>query len=245
MLPLAAPRPQGLARTRGGYMLKKQEGDGLMSDVTTQDDSPDTRENRRQRDRLRLRQVATKHAFIALVLITLWGLVDFWAGITGQLGVHSIAVLNAIVVGFVLASLVHEWGHFAAARLAGAVSPVLKEQPLSLTAFFMFTFKHELNSRQQFLSMSLGGIIGNWLLCLLLFMLLSLHTPAQLALIATCIAIAVNVSVFELPIFFRVKGGTDPEETILNRLKENRGLSSQLGSVLGIALWLVGMLVLS
>ena len=215
-----------------------------MSDVATKDNSPNTREARRQRDRLRLRQVAIKHALILLVLSSLLGLVDFWASITGKLWVHSIAVLDAVVVGFVLASLVHEWGHFAAARIAGAVSPVLKEQPLSLTSFFMFTFKHELNSRQQFLSMSTGGMIGNWLVCLLLFMLLPLHTPAQLALVATCIAIAVNVSIFELPIIWRVKGGDAPEETILNRLKENRGLSSQLGSVLGISFWLVAMLVL-
>ena len=59
-----------------------------------------------------------------------------------------------------LAFLSHEWGHFSGARLSGAVSPVLKERK----SFFMFNFKTAVNSRAQFLAMSLGGPVANWLL---------------------------------------------------------------------------------
>ncbi len=222
-----------------------------MSDLPTQSlatdtnvpDTADSPEARRTRDLARLRQVAMKHAVVILVAVTLWGTADLWASITGRLLVQGIAVLDALVVGFVLASLVHEWGHFAGARIAGAVSPVLKETQPFLKSFFMFSFKHEMNNRRQFLIMSAGGMLGNWSLCLLGFMLLPLNTPSQLALLATSIAVAVNVSVFELPIIHRVRMGDDPEQTILNRVQENRGLSSLIGTVVGLALWLAAMLV--
>ena len=198
-------------------------------------DTPQAR--RKARDNARLRQVAMRHGAAFLAALTLWGAADFWAGGSGMLLAQGLALLNAVGAGIVIAYLTHEWGHFAGARLARAVSPVMK-QP---TSFFMFTFKHELNSRSQFLAMSAGGPVANWTLTFVLFLLLPLATWSQALLLATVLAIAVSVSVFELPILRRVMYGQDPAETVQQRLQEAGDLPRYTGLAAGAAAWLLAI----
>ena len=171
---------------------------------------------RRARDRARLRRVAVRHGAAFLAAMTLWGAADLWASESGLALAQLVAALNAVLAGAAMCFLVHEWGHFAAARLAGAVSPVLKEP----SSFFMFSFKQEASSRRQFLGMSLGGPTANWLFAGLLFLLLPLSTAPQVILLATSVGVAVNVSVFELPIIAKVSRGADAEDAIQRRLAE-------------------------
>ncbi len=205
------------------------------SPIEQPDTAANTPEARKARDMARLKQVAMRHGAVFLGALTLWGSAAFWAFLSGQTLVQGLAPLDAVAVSLVLAFLTHEWGHFAGARLGGAVSPVLKEP----RSFFMFSFTHELNSRRQFLMMSAGGPLGNWFLVLLAFLLLPLETLSQATLLATIAAIAVNVSVFELPIIHRVRAGADPEQTLQNRLQEAGNLSRLPGIAVGLVLWLV------
>lgn len=182
-----------------------------MSEVTA-----DELIERKTRDRARLKRVATKHGAVFLAAITLWGTADAWASSTGMTLAALVAVFNALFAGAAMSYLVHEWGHFTAARLAGAASPVLKEPQ----SFFMFSFKHESNSRAQFIAMSLGGPLSNWALVAAVALTLPLSTVSQAALLGTCIYIAVNVCVFELPVIYRVLRGQEPEATVQKRLGE-------------------------
>ena len=206
-----------------------------MSDQTTKSDN-DIRD-RKARDLSRLKKVGIRHGAIVLAAITLWGAADAWASSTGWLLAQTVAMLNAVFAGAVIAYIAHEWGHFSGARISGAVSPVLKE-PVS---FFMFNFKDELNTRGQFLSMSIGGPAANWSLFVLMFILLPINTWSQAMILATTFAIAVSVSVFEFPVINRVMYGDNPAETVKNRQRESGNTPRNTGIIAGAVLWLLAI----
>ncbi len=207
-----------------------------MTETTTENPTDDIQEQR-SRDLARMKKVGTKHAATVLAALTIWGAADYWASGSGLLLAEGIALLNALFVGVIIASIAHEWGHFSGARITGSVSPVMKE-PVS---FFMFTFKDEVNSREQFLAMSMGGPVANWLLVLGLFFLLPLETWSQALLLATTFAMAVSVCVFELPVINSVMYGENPDETIQRRLREIGNTSRIAGIAAGAAVWLLAI----
>ena len=194
-------------------------------------------EARKKRDNSRLRKIAIRHAAIVLTAFTIWGTSDSWAAQSELFLAEMVSLINAIFAGVILAYIFHEWGHFAGARISGAVSPVAKK-PVS---FFMFNFKDELNTRGQFLSMSLGGPFANWGLFVLIFMLLPLNTWSQAMLLATTFAIAVSVSVFEFPVINAVMYGEKPAETINKRQRESGNTPRTVGIIAGAALWLLAI----
>jgi hypothetical protein len=194
-------------------------------------------EARKKRDNSRLRKIAIRHAAIVLTAFTIWGTSDSWAAQSGLFLAEMVSLINAIFAGVILAYIFHEWGHFAGARISGAVSPVAKE-PVS---FFMFNFKDELNTREQFLSMSAGGPFANWGLFVLIFTLLPLNTWSQAMLLATTFAIAVSVSVFEFPVINAVMHGEKPAETINKRQRETGNTPRTAGIIAGATLWLLAI----
>ena len=206
----------------------------MMSEATSEQQIDDINEQRK-RDLARMKKVGTKHATTVLLAMTAWGVADYWASESGLLLAEVIALLNALFVGITISSIAHEWGHFSGARMSGSASPVMKK-PVS---FFMFTFKDDVNSREQFLVMSMGGPIANWILVVSLFFLLPLETWSQALLLATTFAIAVSVCVFELPVINSVMYGEHPEETVQRRLREIGNTSRISGIVSGVALWLL------
>ncbi len=188
---------------------------------------------RKQRDRKRLRKIAIRHSAYVLAAFTLWGAADAWAASSGWMLASLVALLNAVFAGTAIAYITHEWGHFGGARLSGAVSPVAKE-PVS---FFMFTFKDDLNTRGQFLTMSAGGPAANWTLFLMMYLMLPLDTASQGLFLATIFAIAVSVSVFEFPVMRRVMYGDDPAETVSQRSREVGNKPRNIGIIAGALLW--------
>lgn len=194
----------------------------------------------KKKDNQRLRKIASYHFAAAMTALTLWGAGNIWAASSELVISEFTAVANALIAGIVLAFLAHEWGHFSAARLSGAFSPVLKD-PVS---FFMFNFKYEHNTSQQFIWMSLGGPAGNWLLVLLLILLVPLNTPSHALLLATTIGVAINVSVFELPIIKRTLAGGDPQQELQNQLNNKApSIGRNSGIATGAILWLSYMLI--
>ena len=204
-----------------------------MSEITEND--LNSIEERSARDVARLKRISVRHGAAFLAAITLWGAADIWAIQSGLALAQGVALLNAIFAGVAMAYLAHEWGHFTGARISGAVSPVLKEPQ----SFFMFSFKQDLNSRGQFLSMSAGGPIANWTLAVLLFILLPMDTVSQAMIVAATTGIAVSVSVFELPVINRVMYGDDPERTINERLQEIGNTARISGIAAGAFVWLL------
>jgi hypothetical protein len=201
-----------------------------MTDIAQEDLS-----ERRARDNARLKKVATKHGAALLTAFTLWGAADQWATSSGLLLAHIVALLNAIFAGTAIAYLCHEWGHFAGARISGAVSPVMKEP----RSFFMFTFKDEMNTSGQFLSMSMGGPAANWLFAILMLLMLPLATASQALFFATAFAIAVSVSVFEFPVINRILYGENPKEVLQQRIDEAGSTPKMAGIAAGAVIFLL------
>lgn len=187
-------------------------------------------------DLQRLYKVGRYHGAAFLIAITAWGAADAWAA-TSDLALASvIAVANAVVAGYVISVLFHEWGHFAGARMAGSYSPMVREP----AGAFIFGFSFEKNSREQFLKMSLGGIGANWLLVLLIIALVPLDTASRAALFAVALAQAISVTVFEGPIVVRATYGTEPEASLnegLNNGSRDRGRVWGIGT--GVLVWLL------
>jgi hypothetical protein len=189
----------------------------------------------REQDGARMRRIGSLHFAAVMAALTLWGAGDAWASQSGMALAFIVSLGNALIAGFVIASIAHEWGHFSGARLAGSISPVL-EQPVRY--FFMFNFNMEKNSVGQFLSMSTGGPLANWLLVLLFLVLIPVDTASRALIIATVAGIAVNVSLFEVPIILRVRNSGEPQQELARQLA-SPGLQTLPGIVVGGIVWLL------
>lgn len=189
-------------------------------------------------DRQRFKAVARYHGIAFLLAITAWGAADAWAQSSALLIASTVALVNAVVAGYVLSILFHEWGHFAGARWSGSYSPLVRKPD----GIFIFGFNFEKNSRQQFLAMSLGGILANWLLVLLVLVLVPLDTWSRAALFAIVTAQAIAVTVFEGPIVHRVTSGADPQASLDQGLADGSGDKGKVwGYTTGVILWLIAI----
>ena len=187
-----------------------------------------------QRDLARMRRIGGWHASAVLTALTLFGAGTLWAGQSDLMLAHLVALGNAYLAGTVMASIFHEWGHFAGAKLAGAIAPVRKKPA---RFYFMFEFDMERNSPRQFLWMSAGGIVANWLLAIAAAALIPLNTYAGAALFAVLVGKAVNVSYFEVPIFLRTQETGNPKNELQTQL-DNQGLKQWPGLIVGALVWL-------
>ena len=183
-----------------------------------------------------LAKIAQYHFAAAMAAFTLFGAGDVWAVQSGLWLASAVSVANGLIAGVVLAYLIHEWSHFSGARLAGARSPTLKEP----RSFFMFNFDMERNSISQFLTMSLGGPLGNWLLVLALWWLLPLNTAGQAMFFAAASAIAISVSIFEIPVINRTRAGGNPGKELAQRLESGALTTGRnIGIAAGVVLFLI------
>lgn len=99
--------------------------------------------------------------------------------------------------------LFHEWGHYAAARWAGArVVPARGAGSL-----FLFRFDCEAGDRRQFLAMSAGGFVASAVAVVLLLALLPLDTlSGRIALGLVALGVLATL-VLEVPVAWRVARG--------------------------------------
>lgn len=146
-------------------------------------------------------------AFLGAVVLFAVG--DTWVAVT-SLGVASaFAVLAAIIGGYIIANLAHEWGHYLGARLAGAKAP-LKSKP----AVLAYDFDLENNSNDQFLAMSLGGTLGNIAAIVLIWVTIPLDEPHRMAFLAAAIGALAFVAPLEWPVMKHAREHKKPMEAL-------------------------------
>lgn len=228
---LDAETDQGTAR---GPAQSTAHTSAADKDQVQAENKTETQDHDRGKDLARMRRIGAWHGTAVLTALTLWGAAELWAGSSGLLLASAVSIGMAIAVGTVVASILHEWGHFTGARLAGARSPV-RAKPARF--YFMFNFDMEHNTPNQFLAMSIGGISANWLFVLLIFLLIPMQSVAAAALAATAFASAVNVSLFEVPVVLKVREGYNPADELQRRLDEY-GLKRIPGWVAGLFMFL-------
>lgn len=174
------------------------------------------------------------HLLAAMLVLSMWAAADAWQAVTG-LGLASLlAVLTAFLAGFVLGTLVHEWGHFLGARFAGA-SYTIPGKP----GLFLFNFDFARNSAGQFLTMSYGGQLGGALAVLLLWLAVPTDTAGRTMLVAAAGGAAVFAAAIEWPVIRAVRAGGQPGAE-LGRIDRSVLQGSALKGLLATAVfWLL------
>ncbi|XOV88419.1 MAG: hypothetical protein ACFHX7_00730 [Pseudomonadota bacterium] len=186
----------------------------------------------------RFRRVGAWHGLAFLGAITLFGAADAWAIQTDLAIAHIVSVINAVVAASILSILMHEWGHFTGARLSGAYSPLVQTP----TSQFIFGFRFDRNTREQFLAMSLGGLAGSWLLVAIILLAVPLDNWGRVTLFAVAVARAISATLFEAPIVHRAWRGGDPQAELNEGLANGSGDRGQvLGYSIGAVIWLIAI----
>ena len=183
----------------------------------------------RKKDLTHIKKIASWHSTAVLAALALFGTSQTWVLDSKLFIAHLVSLGIAVTAAIVIGSIIHEWGHFAAARLCGAISPV-PSTPYQL--YFMFDFDMEKNSTEQFLIMSWGGQIASYGLVVLLLILIPTNSLAGAALISSTFGLAINTSVFELPVIWRARYSNAPAQELTTQLK-TVGLRQTPGLIVG------------
>ncbi len=147
---------------------------------------------------------------IAVALLSLFAAADAWRVVTGTAFAGGLSVIDGLLAGFLVASLGHEWGHFAGARWSGATTT-----PKPLTAFLqVFDFDYARNTSSQFQAMSIAGNVAHFLVVIFFLLALPLETPGRIALVAGAIGQAVFASSIEFPVISKARAGMAPAEAL-------------------------------
>lgn len=194
----------------------------------------------REFDRANIRKLGGFHFAMVMGALTMWGAAETWAQATGWGIAQFAAVANAIVAGFVIASTIHEWGHFTGARLSGSVSPVFDE---AKGHFFMFNFPFDQNDTRQFTWMSWGGILAPWVAVVLAGIFVPLSLLGGKVLFATLVMKAAAASIFEVPIVLAAGRSNAPEAELgknvaAGTLPRSRNVGVAVGAACFALLWM-------
>jgi hypothetical protein len=158
------------------------------------------------------------HGALALLLVcSLLYLHDAeMAGMAGP--AIYLAAAWAFLCGLALSHITHEWGHFLGARtFRSRLTIKPRVHPL------FFDFDYLANRPPQFLALSLGGLLGNLALMLVL-LVTGDHSLVLTSLLAAVIGQFVYVLVLELPVSLGVMAGRDPLEVLGTHFAQGRPL---------------------
>ncbi|MFT7469769.1 MAG: hypothetical protein ACI8PP_003028 [Candidatus Pseudothioglobus sp.] len=189
-------------------------------------------------DGQRLKLAVRNHGLALLAAVTLWAAADAWLLQSNLLLASSLAVLNAFAAMTIAATIFHEWGHFIGARLAKSYSPRVPDP----RGTFIFGFNFAKNTRHQFLAMSIGGSVANWLLVLIVATCIPLDNAGRIMLFAVAVARGISVLMFEVPIMLGVMNGGEPEAELNKGESNGSGDRGQaIGYGIGALIWLVAL----
>ncbi len=212
-----------------------------MAEATIASNDSAMQDAAREIDRARVKQLGSFHFVLVMGALTLWGAAETWAQTTGWTIAHVASVANALIAGFVIPSTIHEWGHFAGARLSRSVSPVLEEPKRH---FFMFDFPMDQNDVRQFMWMSWGGILAPWGLVVLTPIFVPLGMTSGAVLFATIVSRAVAASAFEVPVVLRTGRSGNPGAQLAKQatgggLPRSRRVGAAVGAACFALVWIV------
>ena len=177
-----------------------------MDDTTMKEDAAKTPPPPPAKSRgMRLARLASTHALIFVVALSLFAAADSWSTITG-LGIATVlCVVTGALAGITITTLVHEWFHYLGARYSGAAYDIPDKQGLFL---YNWDFTH--NSVRQFLMMSVAGSVGGILALSILWTSVPADSWGRAALQGGAIASVVFAAYIEWPVIRRVRISRDP-----------------------------------
>ena len=177
-----------------------------MDDTTMKEDTAKTPPPSPAKSRgMRLARLASTHALVFVVALSLFAAADSWSTVTG-LGIATVlCVVTGALAGITITTLVHEWFHYLGARYSGAAYDIPDKQGLFL---YNWDFTH--NSVRQFLIMSVAGSVGGILALIILWTSVPADSWGRAALQGGAIASVVFAAYIEWPVIRRVRISRDP-----------------------------------
>lgn len=172
-----------------------------------------------------------KDAAIILAALSIWAAADTWHQVTGLWLAEALSVADAILVGLLLASLFHEWGHYSGAMVSGAKAPRVALPGLTL---FRFNFDFSANNLRQFHWMSLGGHVLPWAILIVLAITLPFDSLGRIALVSAIFGFLVFATVIEYGIVKQTRAGADPKETLEKLSSKDFQQASVIGTLGGL-----------
>jgi hypothetical protein len=180
-------------------------------------------------------KLARRDGGIALAALSLYAAADAWAASTGLRLAQALTVVDGVVVGILLGTLAHEWGHFAGARGAGGIAPTRPYRSL----FPIFDLDMQKSDPHAFRVMSVAGNLAHWALVGLVAALLPVDTAGRAALLAATFGFGVSASATEIPIIRRAFTGSSPVESFKGLTKETLQRDRRIGIAAGVVLFLL------
>lgn len=155
------------------------------------------------KDEATLSLVMLRDLAIVSALLSLFAAAETWASTSGLALASLLSIVDGLLVGAATAAVLHEWGHFAGARLAGGHAPL---KPIG--GFFpIFDFDYKNNDARAFDWMSIGGNLGDISVVLFFFFALPQASPGAAALVAGAFGFAVFAGAIEFPVIQKARGG--------------------------------------
>ena len=184
-------------------------------------------------NQVHLKKHAVLYGLVVVASLSLFGAGHTWASSSGWGLAVVTGVASAFAAATVLSSIFHEWSHYAGAALSGSTIKIA-DKPSNY--YFFLGFNPKANSARQALWMTWGGLSGSWLLVLGVAVLVPMDSWVSAMFLATAAGLAVNASVFEVPIAWRTHRGED-FKTALNERLDSPGVVSVPGVIAGLALF--------
>jgi hypothetical protein len=164
-----------------------------------------------EKDEAKLSLVLLRHVALLAGLLSIFAAAEAWSSVSGLAFASVLSTVDGLLVGAAVAALLHEWGHFLGARLAGGHSPL---KPVD--GFFpVFDFDYQNNDSRAFDWMSIGGNAGDIAVVLLFFFALPLVTPGTTALVAGAFGFAVFAAAIEFPVIQKSRAGMPATDALL------------------------------
>jgi hypothetical protein len=155
------------------------------------------------KDEAKLSLVILRDVALVSALLSLFAAAEAWATVSGLALASLLSSVDGLLVGAATAALLHEWGHFAGARLSGGHAPL---KPVA--GFFpIFDFDYKNNDARAFDWMSLGGNLGDICVVLFFFFALPMTSPGAAALVAGAFGFAVFAGAIEFPVIRKARAG--------------------------------------
>lgn len=154
--------------------------------------------------------VLARDVALLAAALSLFAAADAWHALSPSGLSSALSLVDGLLVGLAFGALLHEWGHFAGARLSGAAAPL---RPA--TGFLpLFDFDYAGNSQEHFRAMSIGGNVAHWLVVAILLIELPLTTLGQAALASGAFGFAVFASSVEFPVIWHSYHGLSGTEAL-------------------------------
>ena len=162
------------------------------------------------KDEATLSLVILRDVAVVSILLSIFAAAETWATVSGLAIASLLSVVDGLLVGAATAALMHEWGHFAGARLAGGHAPL---KPIrDFLPIFDFDYKN--NSAIAFEWMSIGGNVGNISVVLIFFVVLPLDSAGAAALVAGAFGFTVFAGGIEFPVIRKAQAGMSGIEAL-------------------------------